>query len=108
MLIKPMKSLYCLGPELGVLRSSPQLRTTVPDPAQSGSSEVALAPLEKELEADEVVPVPGFTTTSRYGFVHLQTRSISPAAQAFIDEIRAVEAEFVARDERLAVRYGAS
>ena len=64
-----------------------------------------LALLEKELEAGEVVPVPGFTTFSRYGFVHLQTRSISPAAQAFMDEIRAVEAEFVAREESLAVRY---
>jgi DNA-binding transcriptional LysR family regulator len=65
----------------------------------------SLAFLEAELAAGILVPVPGFTFETRYGFVHLKTRSLAPAALAYMAEIRAVEAEFVKREQQLAVRY---
>lgn len=37
--------------------------------------------------------------TTAYGFVYLRDRSISPAARAFMDELRAVEAELAAENE---------
>ncbi len=67
----------------------------------------SLALLESELAAGTAVPVPGFTFESRYGFAHLKTRSMSPAARAYMAEIRAVEAEFVQREEYLANHYRA-
>jgi len=65
----------------------------------------SLAVMEAQLDAGIVVPVPGFTFNTRYGFVHLKTRSLSPASLAYMAEIRAVEAEFVQREKQLAVRY---
>ncbi len=65
----------------------------------------SLAFMESELAAGAVVPVPGFSFNTRYGFVHLKTRSLSPAALAYMAEIRAVEAEFVLREEILTTRY---
>jgi DNA-binding transcriptional LysR family regulator len=65
----------------------------------------SLAVMEAELDAGIVLPVPGFTFNTRYGFVHLKTRSLSPASLAYMAEIRAVEAEFVEREKQLAVRY---
>lgn len=65
----------------------------------------SLAVMEAELAAGSVMPVPGFTFNSGYGFMHLKKRSLSPAAQALMKEIRTVEAEFVRREERLKRRY---
>lgn len=65
-----------------------------------------LALLEPELAAGTVVPVPGFTFQSAYGIGYLKARSVSPAALAYMEEIRAVEAEFTQREEELAVVYG--
>jgi len=64
-----------------------------------------LALVEQELTAGTMKPLPGLTIPARYGFLRLKTRSLSPAAQTFITEIRAVEAEFVQREEELAVIY---
>jgi len=64
-----------------------------------------LALLESELAAGTAVPVPGFTFPSAYGFGHLKTRSLSPLALAYMAEIRAVEAEFMQREEQLAAIY---
>jgi len=75
----------------------------------AGTDALAIASLgllEAELAAGTVVPVPGFTVQSGYGFCHLKTRSLSPLALAYMEEIRAVEAEFTQREERLAVVYG--
>ena len=66
----------------------------------------SFALLESDLAAGTVVPVPGFTFQSAYSFGHLKTRSLSPVAQAYMAEIRAVEAEFMQREEKLAAIYG--
>ena len=65
----------------------------------------SLALLESELAAGTAVPVPGFTFPSAYGFGHLKARSLSPLALAYMAEIRAVEAEFTQREEKLAAIY---
>ncbi|MCB1704162.1 MAG: LysR family transcriptional regulator [Halioglobus sp.] len=66
----------------------------------------SLALLEEELAAGAVVPLPSLGFYGRYGLLSLKTHACSPAALAFIAEIRAVEAEFVEREERLAAIYG--
>jgi DNA-binding transcriptional LysR family regulator len=73
-----------------------------------GKSVLVLASLglaEQELAAGKMVPLPGLTFRGRYGFLSLKSHALSPAAQAFIAEIRAVEAEFVQREKRLAAIY---
>jgi hypothetical protein len=64
-----------------------------------------LALVEQELAAGTMVPVPGPTIRARYGFLRLKSHSLSPAALAFVAEIRAVEAEFIQREEQLAAIY---
>jgi len=66
----------------------------------------SLALFEPELAAGAVVPVPGITFPSAYGFGHLKTRPLSPVALAYMAEVRAVEAEFTQREEKLAAIYG--
>jgi len=66
----------------------------------------SLALLESELAAGTAVPVPGFTFPSAYGFGYPKARSLSPVALAYMAEIRAVEAEFTQREEKLAAIYG--
>ena len=61
--------------------------------------------VEQELAAGTMVPLPGLAFPGRYGFLRLKTHSMSPAAMAFIAEIRAVEAEFVQREADLAAIY---
>ena len=73
-----------------------------------GKDTLALATLalvEQELAAGTMVPLPDLVFPARYGFLRLKTHSLSPAAQAFIAEIRAVEAEFLQREEQLAAIY---
>lgn len=65
-----------------------------------------LALVEQELAAGTMMPLPGLAFPGRYGFLSLKTHSLSPAALAFISEIRAVEAEFEQREEQLAAIYG--
>ena len=64
-----------------------------------------LAMFEQELVAGALVPVPGVTLPSAYGFGYLKARTLSPLALAYMDEVRAVEAEFMRREERLAARF---
>jgi len=61
--------------------------------------------MESELAADSAVPIPGFTFQSAYGFGYMKTRTLSPLALAYMAEIRAVEAEFMQREEKLADFY---
>jgi DNA-binding transcriptional LysR family regulator len=62
------------------------------------SDAIALAPpalIADEVRAGQLVTLP-FSAPwlhTNYGFVYLKDRSLSPAAQAFIAEVRAVEAE---------------
>ena len=66
-----------------------------------------LALVERELAEGAMVPLPGLTFPARYGLLRLKSHSFSPAALAFIAEIRAVEAEFVEREAFLAQKYKA-
>jgi DNA-binding transcriptional LysR family regulator len=61
--------------------------------------------VEQELAAGTMLPLPGMAFRGRYGFLRLKSHSLSPAAMAFIAEIRAVEAEFAQREEQLAAIY---
>lgn len=67
-----------------------------------------LTSVERELLAGEavIVPVTGPELKSAYGFIYLKNRSIAPATQAYMEEVRAVEAEITAREATLASRLG--
>ena len=65
----------------------------------------SLALVEQELAAGTMVPLPGLVFPGRYGFLSLKSHSLSPAALAFIAEIRAVEAQFTQREQELAAIY---
>jgi DNA-binding transcriptional LysR family regulator len=65
-----------------------------------------LALVEQELAAGTMVPLPELAFPGRYGLLRLKSHSLSPAAMAFIAEIREVEAEFAQRQEQLAAIYG--
>jgi DNA-binding transcriptional LysR family regulator len=71
------------------------------------SDAVAVAPLAMiaaEVQEGRLLPLqlrmPWMSTG--YGFVHLRERRLSPAAEAFMAEVRSVEAELVARAQELA------
>ena len=77
----------------------------------AGSDALALASLalmEHELEAGKlaVVPTRDVAFQAAYGFIHLKGRSLTPAAQAYMDAVSAVEVNIVEREEALASRYG--
>jgi DNA-binding transcriptional LysR family regulator len=72
----------------------------------SSSDAIAVAPLC--IVADQVragrfglLPLRPPWLHTNYGFVHLKDRALSPAAQAFITEVRAVEAELVEAEKRV-------
>jgi DNA-binding transcriptional LysR family regulator len=73
------------------------------------SDAIALAPpalIADEVRAGQLATLP-FSAPwlhTNYGFVYLKDRSLSPAAQAFIAEVRAVEAEISDRGQRVPVR----
>ncbi|TXH89518.1 MAG: LysR family transcriptional regulator [Pseudomonas sp.] len=66
-----------------------------------------LSNMEPALLAGEValVPVTGFTLKANYGFIYLRNRSLAPAAKAYMDEVRALEAEIRAKEQRLAEQF---
>ena len=41
-----------------------------------------------------------------YGFIYLKNRSLAPAAEAYMLEVRALEAEILAKEAALAKRFG--
>ena len=55
-----------------------------------------------DIAAGEIVALPFRRPWLRtnYGFVYLKDRSLSPATQAFMAEIKAVEAELVKAEQR--------
>jgi hypothetical protein len=65
----------------------------------------SLALVEQELAAGTMLPLPEFGMFARYGLLKLKSHTLSPAARAFIAEIRAVEAEFVQLEKRLTAKY---
>jgi DNA-binding transcriptional LysR family regulator len=76
------------------------------------SDALALASLtimERALLAGDVtvVPTPDLNIHSNYGFIHLNNRSLTPVALAFMQEVRTEEAEKVKREAILASTYAA-
>jgi DNA-binding transcriptional LysR family regulator len=76
--------------------------------AVRASDAVSLAPLAAitaELASGTLVALPFKAPWlyTNYGFVYLVGRSLSPAAQAFMERVRKVEQEIVAEEERLMV-----
>ena len=73
------------------------------------SDAVAVAPLAMiaaEVRAGRLLPLPlrmPWMSTS-YGFVYLRERRLSPAAEAFMAEVRSVEAELLAQAQELTAR----
>lgn len=71
---------------------------------------IALAPLsmvERQLADGSVVVVPhsGIDLRGRYGFLYLRSRPLSPAAAAYMAEIRAHEKLLARHESLLATRY---
>ena len=66
-----------------------------------------LSNMESALLAGEValVPVTGLALNAHYGFIYLRNRSLAPAAKAYMDEVRALEAEIRAKERRLAEQF---
>lgn len=52
-----------------------------------------------------LVPVTGLALNAHYGFIYLRNRSLAPAAKAYMDEVRALEAEIRAKERRLAEQF---
>jgi DNA-binding transcriptional LysR family regulator len=63
--------------------------------------------MQRELGAGEVVvaPTTGLELQSGYGFIYLKNRSLTPAALAYMQEVRSVEAEISNRETALADQY---
>ena len=68
----------------------------------------SLALMEQDLEAGAValVPTTGISFQAAYGFIYLKDRSLTPAALAYMQQVLAVEADIVRREEVLARRFG--
>lgn len=68
----------------------------------------SLALMEHDLAAGNVAVVPTSKVAfqANYGFIRLKDRSLTPAALAYMDEVRAVEAGIAGREAALAERYG--
>ena len=67
----------------------------------------SLALMEQDLEAGTValVPTTGISFQAAYGFIYLKDRSLTPAALAYMQQVLAVEADIVRREEILARRF---
>ncbi|MHC8365581.1 LysR family transcriptional regulator [Pseudomonas sp. ZT5P21] len=63
-----------------------------------------LSSFERELIAREIVPLPIHDQAlyTRYGFIYLKERSLPPAVQAYMSEVRAVEEQVTRRERQLA------
>ncbi|MGY2338941.1 LysR family transcriptional regulator [Pseudomonas sp. SDO5532_S415] len=63
-----------------------------------------LSAFERELLAGEIVPLPLHDQASytRYGFISLKERSLPPAVEAYMREVRAVEEDVARREHELA------
>jgi DNA-binding transcriptional LysR family regulator len=63
-----------------------------------------LSAFERELLAGEIVPLPLHDQASytRYGFISLKERSLPPAVEAFMREVRVVEEDVARREHELA------
>ena len=62
---------------------------------------------KSELQAGTlaVIPTPGLNIRASYGFIHLKNRALSPAASAFMQEVRDEENRCAEREQRLERRF---
>lgn len=94
----------------------PAVEVTVPTRAADllrNNDLLAVGPLgmvEHDLEAGRLVvlPTPDLGMRSSYGFIYRRNRSLSPAAQAFMQAVREEEVACAEREQRLALRHGAT
>lgn len=70
----------------------------------TGTAVGTLSAFERELLAGEIVPLPLHDQASytRYGFISLKERSLPPAVEAYMREVRVVEEEVARREHELA------
>ncbi len=63
-----------------------------------------LSTFEREIIAGEIVPLPihDLALRTRYGFIYLKERSLPPAVELYMKEVRAVELEICQRESLLA------
>lgn len=63
-----------------------------------------LSTFEQELIAGDIAPLPirDLALRTRYGFIYLKERSLPPAVEAYMREVRIVEAEICQRESLLA------
>jgi DNA-binding transcriptional LysR family regulator len=63
-----------------------------------------LSTFEREFLAGEIVPLPlhDLALRARYGFIYLKERSLPPAVEVYMNEVRAVEEEICQRESLLA------
>lgn len=63
-----------------------------------------LSTFEQEIMAGEIVPLPihDLALRTRYGFIYLKERSLPPAVELYMKEVRAVEVEIGQRESLLA------
>jgi len=63
-----------------------------------------LSTFEREFLAGEVVPLPlhDLPLRTRYGFIYLKERSLPPAVEVYMNEVRVVEEEICQREIVLA------
>ena len=63
-----------------------------------------LSTFEQEIMAGEIVPLPihDLALRTRYGFIYLKERSLPPAVEVYMKEVRAVEQEICQRESLLA------
>lgn len=68
----------------------------------------AFSMVERDLEEGRIayLPAPEFEFRGSYGFIFRRGRSLSPAAQAFVQAVRDVERDFVERELQLEEKYG--
>ncbi|MNP15143.1 LysR substrate binding domain protein [compost metagenome] len=64
----------------------------------------SMSMFERELIAGQIValPVHNVALRTRYGFIYLKERSLPPAVQAYMKEVRAVEEDICQREIKLA------
>ena len=66
-----------------------------------------LTPLAQDLKTGGVaiVPTPGLDFRASYGFIYLKSRPLSPATEAFMNEIRAQEQALVDHEAKLEAQF---
>lgn len=75
--------------------------------ASDGLAISLLSNMESALQAGEValVPATSLLLKAQYGFIYLKNRSLAPATEAYMAEVRALEVEIRAKELRLSAQF---